>query len=401
MEEEEQEENGELEFEDPFSVKFRGIGDEIVFRSFEQVKAWAEEEIASWAWVESNHTYGPQLASDLTQKLIAPWRNVARNCDTALGNREDEEVVGDAEVEILNEIRDFEYEEHLSAKSRPGGAISKIAEKEPMHALARLIAATNVTVPVSMQNGLLNIRPILEEIGRVQSRGAAEISELREGLEHLRDVFGREFRETAEKQKLAKKIALNAGRTHEGQLGTFREEFEQQKVQHYDRMTVIEDNFTEQMRLKSAVEYWGEKEQFHADEAGVARQGFNETVFLVLAVIGTAILLYFGTDLFDGKVFGGKPIWENPGLLFGAGGPALLAIWYLRIKGRDIIRHESLADDARERIAMTKTFLALEYKGVASDDQRLLVLHNLFRPSTVAQDDTAPATIFDLLFKRK
>ena len=99
------------------------------------------------------------------------------------------------------------------------------------------------------------------------------------------------------------------------------------------------------------------------------------------------------------SLFGNKALWESPGVLIGIGLPALLLIWFLRIVGKDIARHNDLEADASERVAMVQTFLALEYKGEAGKEERVLVLANLFRPSAITHDDAAPSTLLDIVLK--
>jgi hypothetical protein len=86
--------------------------------------------------------------------------------------------------------------------------------------------------------------------------------------------------------------------------------------------------------------------------------------------------------------------------------PTFAIIWILRILGRLLSESLQLIRDARECEVMVMTFLALmndTTTGVplVSEDDRLLILHSLFRPSSVtATDDSPPVHWFDIL-KRK
>ncbi|MGW8276162.1 DUF6161 domain-containing protein [Xanthomonas axonopodis] len=69
--------------------------------------------------------------------------------------------------------------------------------------------------------------------------------------------------------------------------------------------------------------------------------------------------------------------------------PAFAAIWILRILGRLLSESLALMRDASERRTLVMTFLALMKdnstgKSVIKDEDRILILHALFRPSSGA-----------------
>ncbi|KGU40030.1 DUF6161 domain-containing protein [Xanthomonas citri] len=86
--------------------------------------------------------------------------------------------------------------------------------------------------------------------------------------------------------------------------------------------------------------------------------------------------------------------------------PAFAAVWVLRILGRLLSESLALMRDASERRTLVMTFLALMKdnstgKSVIKDEDRILILHALFRPSSGAVvDDAPPVHWFDLLSSR-
>jgi hypothetical protein len=83
--------------------------------------------------------------------------------------------------------------------------------------------------------------------------------------------------------------------------------------------------------------------------------------------------------------------------------PAFAGIWILRILGRLLSESLSLMRDAKEREVLVKTFLALMKdestgKSVVKEEDRILILHSLFRPSaSTSVDDSPPVHWFDIL----
>lgn len=82
---------------------------------------------------------------------------------------------------------------------------------------------------------------------------------------------------------------------------------------------------------------------------------------------------------------------------------AFAGIWVLKMLSRLLSENLQMMRDARERETMVKTFLALmrddkDGKSIVNDNDRILILHSLFRPSSVsAIDDAPPVHWFDIL----
>ena len=82
---------------------------------------------------------------------------------------------------------------------------------------------------------------------------------------------------------------------------------------------------------------------------------------------------------------------------------AFAGIWVLKMLSRLLSENLQMMRDARERETMVKTFLALKRddkdgKSIVNDNDRILILHSLFRPSSVsAIDDAPPVHWFDIL----
>lgn len=82
---------------------------------------------------------------------------------------------------------------------------------------------------------------------------------------------------------------------------------------------------------------------------------------------------------------------------------AFAGIWVLKMLSRLLSENLQMMRDARERETMVKTFLALmrddkNGKSLVNDNDRILILHSLFRPSSIAAtDDAPPVHWFDIL----
>jgi hypothetical protein len=78
--------------------------------------------------------------------------------------------------------------------------------------------------------------------------------------------------------------------------------------------------------------------------------------------------------------------------------PLFFAVWLIRVLSRLFSLNVGLYWDAKERVAMATTFVALQAQsGGLKDAERAEVMKSLFRPAAVTGDDGAPGLIEALL----
>ena len=80
---------------------------------------------------------------------------------------------------------------------------------------------------------------------------------------------------------------------------------------------------------------------------------------------------------------------------------ALFCVWGIRILVRLLLSNIHLLTDARERVTMVQTYLALLRRGKIKDDERMFILQALFRPTPtgIVKDDAVPLTIIEGITK--
>ena len=83
---------------------------------------------------------------------------------------------------------------------------------------------------------------------------------------------------------------------------------------------------------------------------------------------------------------------------------AVLGVWLARLIVRIFLSHLHLGTDAKERVTMIQTYLALlrEEHGL-KDDERQLILQTLFRPSAtgIVKDDGIPPSLVEIASRFK
>ncbi len=158
------------------------------------------------------------------------------------------------------------------------------------------------------------------------------------------------------------------------------------------RLAEHEAFYRSEIALREAVEYWTSK----AEDYGAAADRFLPAAFsmMVLAGLGavgaSAVVIDTNT-----------PGWWE---VVTVGSVIVFGFWMVRIFVRLALSNRHLATDAEERVVMAKTYLSLledERRPVGEQD-RVLVLQALFRPSStgLVRDDAAPPGGVELITRQ-
>lgn len=159
----------------------------------------------------------------------------------------------------------------------------------------------------------------------------------------------------------------------------------------------ITSSYDEKLRVESAVTYWREKQSKNNE---IANWGlWAGCVLVVAAIVITSAGIYSPPAAFMNSENG-----EFNTQAFVVIAPVVfMYIWLIRIAFRLYQRNRDLVDDAHLREVMTMAYLALvkEGPGVASPEERLVVLRSLFGEAPgISEDDNALPSILDTVLKR-
>lgn len=134
--------------------------------------------------------------------------------------------------------------------------------------------------------------------------------------------------------------------------------------------------YDEHMKLRAAAKYWQDKAADHETYSGTA--GMSILAFLILASVITVI---GAVAALNGNL--ATPGRDTNGILAVALFAALIsfAIIGARLLSWNYRRQVAAGEDARQRAAMTKTFLALIKDSAVESDDRAMILEALFRPA--------------------
>ncbi|MDY4284362.1 DUF6161 domain-containing protein [Xanthomonas sp. LF06-19] len=176
-----------------------------------------------------------------------------------------------------------------------------------------------------------------------------------------------------------------------------RQEWEDQSKAHVDEWAALKKVYDTELGLRAPTTYWKDRARKQLITASI-----YGVVFAAVMALFSAVFIVEGVPYLSGISEKANVFVALAPLVI----PAFAAVWILRIIGRLLSESISLMRDASERTTLVMTFLALMKddstgQSVIKDEDRILILHALFRPSSGAVvDDAPPVHWFDLLSSR-
>ena len=178
--------------------------------------------------------------------------------------------------------------------------------------------------------------------------------------------------------------ARESNRSAEAKSSAWQEWLDSVGVQWKDRLKA----YDEDMAYAAPITYWENRKESSRKAATTYAYAFAAAI-----IIPTALFLNFGIPHLD-VISRDKEISVIAGLV-PIIIPAFACVWLLRIIGRLLSENIQFMQDAGERVTMIKTFLALmkddvSGKALITDQDRMLILPAIFRPSSITATDDAP-----------
>jgi hypothetical protein len=376
-------------------------GRELKFQSTEDMTRWLDVEDPFWRSVDTKKMYGNlrsywqqqqqffpearQYVQQFEEKLAAGQEQEASRINDDISNHFNK--VGSEGKVITSDWEVFPVIVDLAKSDLDAaGLVYVMARQDAAQTLGQV---TNLGIPFKTLLNLILLygrskgtrdwlSPQRKELTALKSDYQGQLNDARTAFDAQEGVIT-EQREHAQQ----------AHEDRKRQWNTFKEEMSTQ----WDALKKVYD---EQLALLAPTQYWGNRATTHRNVA----IGFA-TAFGVVLVASMGIFVWLAMPhLFDVAVR--KDV--SPLLtLIPIVVPAFAGIWVLKILSRLLSENMQLMRDAKERETMVKTFLALlrddkNGKSIVNDNDRILILHSLFRPSSVnAVDDAPPVHWFDIL----
>jgi ElaB/YqjD/DUF883 family membrane-anchored ribosome-binding protein len=188
----------------------------------------------------------------------------------------------------------------------------------------------------------------------------------------------------------------NSASEHQATISDQRQSFEVYLTEKTNELQSFKDSLSEEIKIRSATTLWSDRAFWH-------RVTTAASLGLFLIVVGVS--------LYQIKIHFSEIVQSLPKSDVNNGGysgivllviPAIGIGWVLKMLARLVHTNSNLGDDARQRQAMVRTYLALvaDKESAVTETDRLVMLNAIFRPLPGGQnDEVAPPTILDLIKK--
>lgn len=386
----------ELDFSKlPLIVPVPELGTPLRFETYGELKDWAQVELNAWEPLKAVAAEQPDFGNKLFQEIYTTFSGLKNLAETAENNPEIQSrqkaasrMGGHLKLIASGQVS-------ISASPLGQKVLTDILEGRRELALGRMLLAKH---HIEVQSGGMKLSQLVRSIVDARASefsGDGEIKAQTNALKKLRTDWD---------QSLEKLSALHTEKIQKADNDLVRAKKlmtalfnvgNRNKRDHQQRMTALEDSYRSEMELRAPASYW----RWRAIRSYV----YSVIAFLFL-VAGAGVIVWFtkehGGDLLkivktkDGDLgFGGVLVLTIP---------ALAAFWVLRLVSRVFVGHLSAARDSALRSVMVQTYLALvaDPKGQVGRDERLLILHALFRPEHgEGLEDAPPTNLLELMTK--
>jgi hypothetical protein len=355
-----------------------------VFDTADQLRAWLDKESKAWSWlVKVEQDIGPAVvAIGQRARTINNLRNQIKQWP------QDGSVAAPEKEKFRNEFRSH-FDASTTILSDDAIAImcsdiaTRISPKAGAGALATFLNL-NCNVDLQVLRGSLEcllyrdgIKPNSPEL--VQQTIKNLVLEASEDAQRRRDIV-------AELTREAREFLSNSGTEQTTKATAFDEQtaatmqvLRREVDEAVDSIKQTEAAYRDQMTLQAPVEYWQSKAASHRKDIEGSRGRL-----IKFAIIGTTVLIILLITLAV------SVSWTAPDksadsiaiyLKFAAAGAVAITIafWVARVLLRIYLSDRHLLTDAEERVAMIKTYLALNISGKVEGADRALVLAPIFR----------------------
>tara|TARA_R110002124_G_scaffold121647_3_gene279974 strand:+ start:524 stop:1711 length:1188 start_codon:yes stop_codon:yes gene_type:complete len=391
-----------MEFSTPIEFKFQNDDEDNIFSSSKDILDWATNELERWqkwekAWDSLERRIMEKYPLQL-HSLVLHWQDFIQDIHRISHDEPDLRNSIENQLNSLSEIVS------CTTHSSKGDYIDNLIAKDPLLAFATLAnwepniwhayewydshnhSNTSKSRYVLLNKGAASALNF--ELG-ISPKSAASAQKKLTALQAKNNRLSQELEQNRAACEAFFKDTQDA---QENALSGWKK---LQKITHHDvevRIAEYEELYREKLANEASVSYWSKKSVEHKKTAK------NWMWAFVIGIVGLLGYITFHLNMAN------LPKASDTNALIIAitiSLPIVIAIWFLKFLLVGYRLHIAKAHDAEERTIMTQTFLALMSEKQATQEDRILILNALFRPSnTNPHDDGTPVHWFDLLLER-
>jgi len=406
-----------MKFPNPFVFKPHGTNTELVMEDIDDLRRFSDSEMSAWggmlAQAMSQGAGSIRSTAEQATGFLNQFRQQVSNLEALFISNEgswQQQQTQNTVAQINHTLSQFANGvPWVTSSSRLGLRVSALGKTHPALAVALWMIENdsapnvlgNVGQGVDVQTLLRTTRYLGQEavpsttdlpgVEGLRSDYQAELSLLKKKFDETQTDFDRFFEKV-------NKAHLDENATFANMEAAWIEKTKSTFDGINTQWEKMQLTFNTQLALRAPTTYW--KEQ---SESSRHRLWASAAVFVVAGALSLGAFLYWGLPYLANPGAADKSVILHvlPIVI-----PAFIVIWIMKILSKLMSGYLQRADDANERRVMVMTFLALMNKddsgaALVNDQDRILILHALFRPSAVSPtDDAPPVHWFDLLTSR-
>lgn len=386
------------------TISLAGSGKELKFRDTKDLRRWADAELVPYQDIDINRITNQHLRNLWSQQtnLFSRVRSHADQFDHQIEANQEVEA-RNTNNSIQNELSNLSNGQYLTSDHDLYPVIIDLAKINPDLGAIMLVACRNDSLSTLGQFGQFQIginqliklaahaarskgskdwlQPQRKELTALKGEAQVSLDAIREALnDQSSAITTQRENETAE---------------HQARIDQWQD-IKENVASDWEKLKKVYD---EKLALLAPTQYWADRARSHKWIA----IGFAIAFGCVLSTAISVFVWLAMPHLVDAARSKDISLILT---LIPVAVPAFAGIWVLKMLSRLLSENLQMMRDARERETMVKTFLALMRddaagKALIKDDDRILILHSLFRPSSITvADDAPPVHWFDLLTNR-
>jgi hypothetical protein len=382
-------------------------GETKVFDSISELDTWVNQERAFWSWLEIQQPYSePKQAA--WQRYGTFFGNMQQHLQQAKGIQADNtQALQRCFENIKNAFITCYVNQMCFHAGTPLGKFLAQVRKEDGDGIAAGVLIYSMRGQFNAQNtemfkgaligfafetGIRERKPNeFQALDEMRLEWEKKFQSFRDGLQTETDTHKRlnsEGQQLISKQDDAFKELLKK------QNSTLSE----MVVKYKTEWSELKKTYDDALALRSPVTYWTKKARSHLNlswtYAVVAALAVGASLLVLIPEIQT--MMKPPTGVQDLEKW--HPEYWRMAVVIAS---ALFCVWVVRILVRLLLSNIHLHTDARERVVMIQTYLALLRRGKLKDEEGMFILQALFRPTPtgIVKDDAVPLTIVEGITK--
>lgn len=388
-------------------------GERISLSSIEELNSWLDEEILAWLWMKNVSTKQSQLVEIERGQLRAleKARNRIANFD-GKGDPEKLEALKSCETLLTNHFVDSRAVCRLSPSAE---FVREVHQRDEILA-TYIVGSFQKNGPFS--NDIIAIKAYLEQ--RLFTVGLSErLTAESTGFERLRENYRSSLEEMRVKIDEGRDLLdtttsriTTEMKERKQSLDQFQAEFKIRLDDSLEKSVAelreITETYDKKLSLQASVSYWEKRANSHKNLSRIFAvvTFFAALLIAAFVVVSPIALLSIGRQItITMQGYLPELTWVGSEhdlqhwqigvlviLLF-------LSVWLLRLLVRLLLTSIHLATDARERVTMLNTYLALLREGTGLNDKdKQIILESLFRHTLtgLVRDEAIPPSSLSL-----